>query len=399
MTGSVGRGRGWVGEAKGRRTAPLRLAHPPPAPPHTPSPGFQGLRPWRGSKGQRPLVGSAAKPQPCFRSSACPRCVAPGACQRLAGGVHCVAQLPAGPKPRCHLPVLPSISAAPSPISRWSIRAVAATIKVLTTPAAPEQGVLAGVRAILRRDRAGGRGYRHRHPRHHAGHQRDDRAQGRADRAAHHRGVSRRARDGQREPLRPVRPEHRAAAARWCRATCACRCRSGWTTQGSVLLPAGRGGGARAGADAARREQVESVAVGFLHAFVNPAHEQRVRDDPGRSAARCAGVAVLARSRRRCASGSASPPPCANAYVQPLMARYLRRLEDGLQRRGVGAPLFLMLSGGGLTTIETACRFPDPPGGERAGRRRDLLGAYRAAVRPRVRCCRSTWAAPRRRSA
>ena len=40
------------------------------------------------------------------------------------------------------------------------------------------------------------------------------------------------------------------------------------------------------------------------------------------------------------------------------MARYLRLLEDGLRGVGVAAPLFLMLSGGGLTTIETACRFP-----------------------------------------
>src|SRR6202012_4046641 len=48
----------------------------------------------------------------------------------------------------------------------------------------------------------------------------------------------------------------------------------------------------------------------------------------------------------------------ANAYVQPLMARYLRELADGLNAVGVTAPLFLMMSGGGLTTIDTACRFP-----------------------------------------
>ena len=48
----------------------------------------------------------------------------------------------------------------------------------------------------------------------------------------------------------------------------------------------------------------------------------------------------------------------ANAYVQPMMARYLRKLEAGLHGLGMAAPLFLMLSGGGLTTIETACRFP-----------------------------------------
>jgi N-methylhydantoinase A len=48
----------------------------------------------------------------------------------------------------------------------------------------------------------------------------------------------------------------------------------------------------------------------------------------------------------------------ANAYVQPMMARYLRRLEADLNAAGATAPLFMMMSGGGLTTIETACRFP-----------------------------------------
>jgi N-methylhydantoinase A len=48
----------------------------------------------------------------------------------------------------------------------------------------------------------------------------------------------------------------------------------------------------------------------------------------------------------------------ANAYVQPMMARYLRQLEADLREAGFTAPLFLMMSGGGLTTIDTACRFP-----------------------------------------
>ena len=62
------------------------------------------------------------------------------------------------------------------------------TIKVLTTPAAPEQGVMAGVRDILQTVRRRSRRHRHRHPRHHAGDQRGDRAQGRAHRAADHQG-------------------------------------------------------------------------------------------------------------------------------------------------------------------------------------------------------------------
>ncbi len=165
------------------------------------------------------------------------------------------------------------------------------TIKVLTTPPAPEQGVMAGVRddpAEVRR-RAGR--HRHRDPRHHARHQRGDRAQGRAHRAADHRGLPRRDRDGQREPLRPVRPEHRAAASRWCRAICACRCPNGWTTKATCCCRWTRPRCAR-WCRCCERESVESIAVGFLHAFVNPAHERRVARHPGRAAAGHSGIAV-----------------------------------------------------------------------------------------------------------
>jgi N-methylhydantoinase A len=49
---------------------------------------------------------------------------------------------------------------------------------------------------------------------------------------------------------------------------------------------------------------------------------------------------------------------CANAYVQPMMGRYLVNLETLLHETGFNCPLFLMTSGGGLTTVETAIRFP-----------------------------------------
>ena len=49
---------------------------------------------------------------------------------------------------------------------------------------------------------------------------------------------------------------------------------------------------------------------------------------------------------------------CANAYVQPMIGRYLGNLEALLAEEGFRCPLFLMLSGGGLTTVETAVRFP-----------------------------------------
>ena len=43
---------------------------------------------------------------------------------------------------------------------------------------------------------------------------------------------------------------------------------------------------------------------------------------------------------------------CANAYVRPLMAGYLVRLQAMLDGDGLACPLLLMMSGGGLTTLE-----------------------------------------------
>ena len=48
----------------------------------------------------------------------------------------------------------------------------------------------------------------------------------------------------------------------------------------------------------------------------------------------------------------------ANAYVQPMMAGYLGRLGEALTAKGFRCPVYLMTSGGGLTTLETARRFP-----------------------------------------
>ena len=78
--------------------------------------------------------------------------------------------------------------------------------------------------------------------------------------------------------------------------------------EGNVLIPLDAAA-VRALVPKLRAEGVESIAVGFLHAFVNPAHERRVRDDPCRARCRTCRCRCRPRSRRRCASGSASPPP------------------------------------------------------------------------------------------
>ena len=126
--------------------------------------------------------------------------------------------------------------------------------------------------------------------------------------------------------------------------------------EGNVLRPLDEAA-VRALVPVLRKEDVQSVAVGFLHSFVNPVHERRARD-------------ILAEAMTEVPislSSDVSPEmrewerfstTAANAYVQPLMARYLRRLETELHAMGLTAPVFMMLSGGGLTTIDTACRFP-----------------------------------------
>ena len=104
-----------------------------------------------------------------------------------------------------------------------------------------------------------------------------------------------------------------------------------------------------------RQHGVASIAIGFLHSFTNPAHEQRagaILTGAGFPVTLSSDVSPEMREWERFSTAAA------NAYVQPLMQGYLRRLETGLRAMGLTAPVFLMLSGGGLTTVDTACRFP-----------------------------------------
>ncbi|MEO3470614.1 hydantoinase/oxoprolinase family protein [Roseomonas sp. CAU 1739] len=125
---------------------------------------------------------------------------------------------------------------------------------------------------------------------------------------------------------------------------------------GKVLLPLDEAA-VRAQVEFLKGEGIESLAIGFLHAFVNPAHERRAAEIvremwPGMAISLSSEVSPEMREWERFST------TVANAYVQPLMATYLGRLETGLRAAGLTCPLFLMLSGGGLTTIETASRFP-----------------------------------------
>jgi N-methylhydantoinase A len=125
---------------------------------------------------------------------------------------------------------------------------------------------------------------------------------------------------------------------------------------GRVLVPLDEAGVA-ALALRLMAERIEAVAVGFLHSFTNPSHERRVGEIladrlPAVPVTLSSDVSPEMREYERFSTA------CANAYVQPLIGRYLANLETLLRHEGFSCPLFLMLSGGGLTAVETAIRFP-----------------------------------------
>ena len=126
--------------------------------------------------------------------------------------------------------------------------------------------------------------------------------------------------------------------------------------KGGVRLPLDEAA-VEALAERLRADKVESIAVGFLHSYANPAHERRTAEIlatrlPGLRISLSCDVCPELREYERFST------TCANAYVQPLMARYLEQLRQRMTAAGFTCPLLLMTSGGGLTTLETAIRFP-----------------------------------------
>lgn len=126
--------------------------------------------------------------------------------------------------------------------------------------------------------------------------------------------------------------------------------------RGNVIKPLDENS-LRAAVETAIGHSVESLAVGFLHSYANPVHEQRARDviqemAPGLTTTLSSEVCPEMREYERWSTA------CANAYVQPVMASYLKRLESQMRADGMACPIFLITSAGGLTTIDTASRYP-----------------------------------------
>ncbi len=102
---------------------------------------------------------------------------------------------------------------------------------------------------------------------------------------------------------------------------------------------------------------IESLAVCLINAYENPIHEKQLKGLVAREApdlSLSTSFEVLPQIReyeRTCTTAT-------NAYVKPITARYLAKLSSRLKSLGFDGRLFIMLSSGGITSVETAREFP-----------------------------------------
>jgi N-methylhydantoinase A len=140
---------------------------------------------------------------------------------------------------------------------------------------------------------------------------------------------------------------------------------------GRETVPLDRGG-ARAIVGALKRSGVESVAVSCLFSFLNPAHELEIaeilkQDFPEAYVSLSTQVLPQLRAYERHSATAL------NAYVGPVLTRYLERLTARLKKAGFHGRLLIMQSNGGVMAPEVAARFAcrtllsGPAGGPVAG--------------------------------
>ena len=107
-----------------------------------------------------------------------------------------------------------------------------------------------------------------------------------------------------------------------------------------------------------REAEVDAVAIAFLHAYVNPDHERRA-EEIVRSLMPDVGISVSHRVAAELREFERTSTTVANAYVQPMVEKYLARLEDGLKALGILAHRCILCSlTAGLVLCRPQCDFP-----------------------------------------
>lgn len=125
---------------------------------------------------------------------------------------------------------------------------------------------------------------------------------------------------------------------------------------GSVDRPLDKPGVRRL-ANLAKRQGIEAVAVSLLHAYRHPEHERETKAIL-EQALDSIPISVSSEVAPELGEYVRTSTTVANAYVQPLVNRYLARIEERLNQQGLRAPLHVMLSTGGLADVSSGRRFP-----------------------------------------
>ncbi len=110
-------------------------------------------------------------------------------------------------------------------------------------------------------------------------------------------------------------------------------------------------------ADQLEKAGYESIAIGLIHSYVNDSHEKQVRDALAKRLPNVM-ISISSEVSPQMREYERFNTVVANAYIKPLMKSYLSRLEDRLIDSGVDCSIFLMHSGGGIISIESAADFP-----------------------------------------
>lgn len=138
-------------------------------------------------------------------------------------------------------------------------------------------------------------------------------------------------------------------------------------------------------AEQLEREQVESIAVCLLHSYAHPQHEEAVGRFLRQRLPRIP-VSLSCEVVRERREYERTATTAVNAYVRPVMERYLADLQTGLEKANIAAPLLIMQSAGGLTPAPDAATRPvfvlesGPAAGVLAARHAGERAGYRNLI-------------------
>ena len=128
------------------------------------------------------------------------------------------------------------------------------------------------------------------------------------------------------------------------------------TRDGDVVQPLDEDG-ARTLIDELASEGVKSIAVSLMHAYRNPDHERRIAELIAQTHPEIT-VSISSRVAPLVGEYERTSTVAADAYVKPLLRRYILDLQEQLRGLGFQRELYMMLSSGGIATATAAIEFP-----------------------------------------